>query len=114
MKKLNLKKVVSTINESTKNEISVEEICDKLNIPEHEVIEIFELLIDLDKVIKVKTKRSFDVAKKGFIDYRSLSNKSANIINERAINTRAIIKWIVLFVTLTTSILAIRWYILNY
>ena len=86
MKRSSLKLIVKLINDSKRIEISVQEVSDKLNISEEEVSEIFKFLINLDKVINLKSKTDFEIAKKGRIDIQQLIAVDNNLKNRRLSN----------------------------
>jgi len=85
VKRRNIKKVIDLINKSTNNNISVNDIYNKLKIQKYEIIEIFELLINQNKVINLRSKSGYEICKKEFINYNSLINNLKTIIPDTAL-----------------------------
>jgi hypothetical protein len=108
MRKKNIKKVISLLEEL--DSLTVDLVADKLNISKIEAESIFKYLIVNDYVLNLSSKTSFEISASKYVDYKSLSKDLAKTTN----NKTKIIKWIGWIIMIAASLLAIRWYILNY
>lgn len=108
MRKKNIKKVISLLEEL--DSLTVDFVADKLNISKIEVESIFKYLIVNEYVLNLSSKTGFEISANKYVDYKSLSKDLAKTTN----NGTKIIKWIGWIIMVAASILAIRWYILNY
>ena len=108
MRKKNIKKVISLLEEL--DSLTVDLVADKLNISKIEAESIFKYLIVNDYVLNLSSKIGFEISASKYVDYKSLSKDLAKTTN----NKTKIIKWIGWIIMIAASLLAIRWYILNY
>ncbi len=108
MRKKNIKKVISLLEEL--DSLTVDFVADKLNISKIEAKSIFKYLIVNEYALNLSSKTGFEISANKYVDYESLSKDLAKTTN----NGTKIIKWIGWIIMVAASILAIRWYILNY
>ena len=108
MRKKNIKKVISLLEEF--DSLTVDLVADKLNISKIEAESIFKYLIVNEYVLNLSSKTGFEISASKYVDYKSLSKDLAKTTN----NKTKIIKWIGWIIMIAASLLAIRWYILNY
>lgn len=108
MRKKNIKKVISLLEEL--DSLTVDLVADKLNISKIEAESIFKYLIVNEYVLNLSSKAGFEISASKYVDYKSLSKDLAKTTK----NGTKIIKWIGWIIMIAASLLAIRWYILNY
>jgi hypothetical protein len=108
MRKKNIKKVISLLEEL--DSLTVDLVADKLKISKIEAESIFKYLIVNEYVLNLSSKTGFVISASKYVDYKSLSKDLAKTTNNRT----KIIKWIGWIIMIAASLLAIRWYILNY
>jgi|GEM_PF-3605219 hypothetical protein len=108
MRKKNIKKVISLLEEL--DSLTVDLVVDKLNISKIEAESIFKYLVVNEYVLNLSSKTGFEISASKYVDYKSLSKDLAKTTN----NGTKIIKWIGWIIMIAASLLAIRWYILNY
>jgi len=111
MRKRNIKKVIKLLTE--KDKLSIEATAKELNISKYEIESIFKLLIRKNLVITASAKTGLTIMTDKNIDYRLLSKNLATITKKPQKKTKQIIRWIGWAIMITSSLLAIIWYLKN-